>query len=282
MAGLVSGAYGAVMSDGARMSDFEAVLERLLTDLSFAAQLAADPARALAGYTLDEGESELLRSQVSTDADGAASAVETRTSESVSFSSLGEWAEFGSAAGVGAGQASQRLASSYEVPGDDIRRLAAELGEPRATSGMGDAPDPGAGAGAPMARKGMGDAPDLDGLPAVTGLGDAPRTGLGDAAAVGVAEPAEIPAPKGYRNKVDSDGDGRWDEATYRGRADGGVDILVDRNGDGRPEFIGHDRDRDWVVDSAAFDRDGDGVLEKRMYDDNGDGWLDRTVWQND
>ena len=49
------------------MSDFDAALERLLTDPSFAAQLAADPDRALAGYRLDAGESEVLRSQVDSD-----------------------------------------------------------------------------------------------------------------------------------------------------------------------------------------------------------------------
>jgi hypothetical protein len=88
----------------------------------------------------------------------------------------------------------------------------------------------------------------------------------------------ELPAPEGYRNKVDADGDGTWDRATYRGRADGGVDILVDLNADGHADFVGHDVDRDHVVDSADYDKDHDGVFEKRMYDDDGDGWLDRTV----
>ena len=68
------------------------------------------------------------------------------------------------------------------------------------------------------------------------------------------------------------------DRATYRGRRDGGVDILVDLNGDGRADFIGHDKDRDWTVDSADYDKDHDGVFEKRMYDDDGDGLLDRSV----
>ena len=50
------------------MTDFDAALERLLTDDGFKAALAADPARALAGYRLTPDEVELLSAQVSTDA----------------------------------------------------------------------------------------------------------------------------------------------------------------------------------------------------------------------
>lgn len=49
------------------MSDFDAVLERLLTDPAFAAALAADPAAALAGYRLDSDEVRLLHTQVGAD-----------------------------------------------------------------------------------------------------------------------------------------------------------------------------------------------------------------------
>ena len=66
--------------------------------------------------------------------------------------------------------------------------------------------------------------------------------------------------------------------ARYRGRADGGVDILVDLDGDGKTDFVGHDVDADRTVDSADYDKNHDGFFEKRMYDDDGDGWLDRSV----
>lgn len=245
--------------------DFEAALERLLTDPSFAAELAGDPDRALAGYRLDEGESGLLRSQVVPDTSSDTAGVEERTTKSSTFglmSSLGDWAEFGTAAGIAATRATDAL------------------GDPAAAQGLGAAPEAWGSGGMAEVRTGLGDAPerDLDGLPVVSGLGDAPQTGLGDAGGDGTAEPRELAPPKGYRNKVDADGDGTWDRATYRGRKDGGVDILVDLNRDGHADFIGHDVDKDRVVDSADYDKDHDGVFEKRMYDDDGDGWLDRTV----
>lgn len=270
------------------MSDFDAVLERLVTDPSFAADLAADPDRALAGYTLDAGEAELLRGQVAGDSGADAAAVETRTTKSSTFgllspfagtgaltemlgsrladggppapaAPLGPWSEFGTAAGTAAQQ------------------VAGAVGEPAAVQRMGPGPDEwGTGGGTAPARTGMGDAADLDGLPAVSGLGDAPRTGLGDVPQ-GAAEARQLAAPEGYRNRVDADGDGEWDRATYRGHRGGGAEILVDVNGDGRTDFIGYDVDADRTVDYADYDKNHDGVFEKRMYDDDGDGWLDRS-----
>ncbi len=237
------------------MSDFDAALERLLTDPAFVAELAGDPDRALAGYRLDDAESALLRSQVMTDASAAAATVEARTTKSSTF---GLFASIGDLAGAAAAGVS------------DV------VGDPCAKQGLGSAPAAwGSGGGMADARTGLGDAPG----PHRQGLGDAPRAGLGGPG--GTAEPRAIAPPEGYRNKVDADGDGTWDRATYRGRADGGVDILVDLNGDGRADFIGHDIDKDRVVDSADYDKDHDGVFEKRMYDDDGDGWLDRSVRQD-
>jgi hypothetical protein len=92
----------------------------------------------------------------------------------------------------------------------------------------------------------------------------------------GHAEP--LAPPPGYHNRVDADGDGHWDRATYRGGRDGGADILVDLDSDGRADFIGHDVDLDHKVDYADYDTDHDGAFDKRMYDDDNDGWLDRTV----
>ena len=255
---------------GGRMSDFDTVLERLLSDPSFASELSQDPDQALSGYRLGDDEKELLRSQVAADSHGVVAAVEDRMTKSSTFglfSSLGEWSEFGTAAGVATRQSAEALSHGG--------------------AGGSDAP----------IHTGLGDASgrDLDELPAVSRLGDRPSTGMGDAETMKLAahvqethgthqqaDIEEIKAPKGYANKVDADGDGDWDKATYVGREDGGVDILVDLNNDGNPDFVGRDLDADWTVDNADIDRNHDGVFDKTMYDDNGDGWLDRTVWHND
>ncbi|MEV6491646.1 hypothetical protein AB0M20_23985 [Actinoplanes sp. NPDC051633] len=256
------------------MSDFDTVLERLLTDSAFAGELSRDPESALSEYTLDDSEKDLLRSQVASDSHGVAAAVESRMTKSSTFGlfgSLGEWSEFGTAAGVGARQAAEAVSQG------------------------------GAGGSDVTLHTGLGDAPgrDLDEVTAVSRMGDRPSTGMGDAETMKLAshveeapakvqqaemqaEIEEIKPPKGYHNRVDADGDGDWDKATYVGREDGGVDILVDLNRDGRTDFVGRDLDADWTVDEADIDRNRDGVFDKTMYDDNGDGWLDRTVWQND
>ncbi|MFC7277418.1 hypothetical protein ACFQS1_25780 [Paractinoplanes rhizophilus] len=161
---------------------------------------------------------------------------------------LGVWSEFGTAAGM----TMRGLAAGADAPGEP--------------------------------HVGMGDRPDLDGLPpvsAVSGLGEAPPS-LGEAVReTGERLHAAAP-PKGYHNRVDADGDGHLDKATYRGDGHGGAEILVDLNGDGRADFIGHDTDLDNRVDFADYDKDHDGLFEKRMYDDSGDGYLDRTEWTND
>jgi hypothetical protein len=278
------------------MSDFDAVLERLLNEPSFASALAADPDATLSAYQLDAGEAELLRSQVSNDTGGGLAAVETRTNKSSTFGlfssfadightlseaptgdgpPLGPWSEFGSAAGVAA------------------QHAADAIGSHGASQGLGAAPDGwGSGGGdvpqewSPAAHSGLGAAPDhdggpdLDGLPPTTsaGLGDAPKSGLGESGRF-QGEAEHLAPPKGYHPRIDADGDGHWDKATFAGEKDGGVEIRVDLNHDGRADFVGHDTDGDRRVDYADYDKDHDGVFEKRMYDDNGDGWLDRTVW---
>jgi len=287
------------------MSDFDAVLERLLNEPSFASALAADPDTTLAGYQLDAGETELLRSQVSGDSGGGLAAVETRTNKSSTyglFSSfaeightlsdsstsdavLGPWSEFGSAAGIAA------------------EHTASAVGTHGAAQGLGDAPHAVGGGGSaghdqwsPSARSGFGTAPDqdsgpdLDGLPptsegpaaegpASEGLGDAPKSELGASSRLS-GEPQHIAPPKGYHPRIDADGDGHWDKATFFGTKGGhGVEIQVDLNDDGRADFVGHDAGGDGRVDYADYDKDHDGSFEKRIYDDNGDGWLDRTVW---
>jgi len=106
------------------VSDFDSVLERLLSDPGFKAALAADPARALAGYRLSADEVELLGAQVSTETGGNRQ-VEERTSKASLFGLLG------SVAGAGLGHA--------------------------ATSGVGHAGSVGhAGIGTPMQPHGIG------------------------------------------------------------------------------------------------------------------------------
>jgi len=252
------------------MGDFDAVLERVLIEPSFAAALAADPSAALAGYRLNADEAALLRSQVSADA-GGQSGVEQRATKSSTFGLLAPLAAVAESFAV---QGFGTAPTSPPPPGGGAG--SSQMG---ASSGLGSRSDLGSaitGLGGPAATTGLGDAPPA----AVTGLGAAPRSGLGAAGTVytSTAQAEQIAPPKGYHNRVDADGDGTWDRGTYRGRAGGGVEILVDVNGDGRADFIGHDVDADRTVDSADYDKDGDGFFEKRMFDDNGDGWLDRTV----
>jgi hypothetical protein len=269
------------------MSDFDAVLERLLSEPSFAAALAADPDTALSGYRLDASEVELLRSQASPDSGGGLAAVETRTNKSSTFGLFSAFVGIGhalsaestrdavlgpgSAAGSAAGAAAQHVTDGVGAHG--------------AVQGFGDAPGAGgSGGGAayqpwpPSEHSGFGSAPDSDGgaagdqlPPASSGFGDAPRSGFGEA--------EYIAPPKGYHPRIDANGDGHWDKATFIGTKGHGVEILVDVNHDGHVDFVGHDTNSDGLVDYADYDKDENGVFEKRMYDDNGDGWLDRTVW---
>ncbi|ROO50673.1 hypothetical protein EDC02_5524 [Micromonospora sp. Llam0] len=234
------------------MSDFDTVLERLLTDPGFAAGLAADPTTALAGYQLTAEEQELLRTQMGGAATGSTTAVETRANQSSAFGLLspltgmmGGFGDIGAAAGV----------------------VDEALGSAGAQSGFGPAGS-GGGHGSAGADSGFGAPPEAAGQPVpdrAAGFGAAPQ-------------PVEPAVPEDYRTRVDVDGDGEWDRHIVRGRADGGVDILVDQDGDGRADFVGRDDDADGLVDSAAYDTDGDGFFERTHYDDDGDGWLDRSV----
>jgi hypothetical protein len=264
------------------MSDFDDVLERLLNEPAFAAALAEDPDLALAGYRLDAGEAALLRSQVVGDTAADVAKVETRTSKSSTFGLLAPFAALGGVVdefgqhlaepGGGAGAAGVREAFGNA---------------PSAHQGIGNAPVHQGFGDAPV-RQGFGDAPVRQGLgdaPVRQGLGVAPQQGFGGAPHQGLGEPSrghaeaeQLAPPPGYANRVDADGDGHWDRATYRGGRDGGAEILVDLDHDGRADFIGHDVDLDNKVDYADYDTDSDGVFDKRMYDDDNDGWLDRTA----
>jgi hypothetical protein len=236
------------------MTDFDEVLERLLSDPSFQSQLASDPDAALRSYSLNPDERDLLQAQLVT-GPGGQHLVESRTTKSGVVGLLGPVA---AAFGVAAGGASAG---------------AQTLGGAGADQAFGAAP--GAGSLGPAPLAGGGEA-----------LGDAPDT----SDAIGLREPADVmgsagepttvgnaPEATNYHTRVDVDGDGSWDRHTAYERADGGVDIHADADGDGVTDFVGHDYDRDGLVDEAEFDNDHDGVMETRMYDDTGDGWMDRS-----
>jgi hypothetical protein len=244
------------------MSDFDTVLERLLAEPPFARALAADPAAALSGYRLTAEEIDLLSSQVSADA-GGQHGVETRANKSSVFGLLSPLAGLGGGLAGGGGG---------EAIGSAVAGGAAAAGDVVGTGGSGPI-------GASLhdalgeGKTGFG---GIDGFGA-GGSGLVPGTGH---AGFGAAQPADgyLPPPEDYHARVDVDGDGDWDQHILVGRRDGGVDILVDTDHDGRADFVGHDGDADGLVDSADYDKDHDGVFEKTMYDDDGDGWLDRTV----
>jgi hypothetical protein len=101
------------------MTDFDVVLERLLTDPGFPAALAADPARALTGYRLSVDELELLRSQVSF-GDLGDRAVEPRTSKAGLFGLLAPLH------GGGTGP----VGSARELPGSEVHLAPAEAAIP--------------------------------------------------------------------------------------------------------------------------------------------------------
>src|SRR3954454_13663666 len=159
------------------MSDFDAVLERLLTDPSFASALAADPDVALAGYRLDDGETALLRSQVAGDTAADVAKVETRTNKSSTFGLLAPFAALG---GV-VDSFGHQLADPGPAGGFGSARI-----DP---GGLGAAPAGawGAGGGAAAAHGVLGDAPAAarsvlgDAPAAHSGLGPAEHDGLGEA-----------------------------------------------------------------------------------------------------
>ena len=243
------------------MSDFDEVLELLLTDPGFAARLGSDPAGTLAGYQLSADEVAVLSSQVSQDRGGQRQ-VEQRVSKSSLFGLL-------SSLPTGIGQPGE--AGIGRPVGD------AGFGQP-AAQGFGQAgiecPEPPA----------VEDCAPGGTVTAGLGVADPAGVGVADPAGVGVAPaqpgfgPRPLGVPADYHTRVDVDGDGHWDQHRYQGRADGGVDIVVDADQDGRAEFVGTDLDRDGLIDRAAVDSDHDGRLDTVRVDDDGDGWLDRTL----
>ncbi len=211
------------------MSDFDDVLERLLSDPAFQTALRRDPEAALAGYQLAPDERQVLDAQLDLGA-GEERTVEMRISKSGVFGMVGPVVS-----GLG-------LMGTPEAPG---------------TATFGPRRDEGTFGSAPVTQTFGTVEPQ-----AVFGTVEADASGAGQPAV-------------DYHTSVDADGDGSWDAYQAVERGDGGVDIRVDRDGDGTVDFVGHDFDRDGLVDTADVDRDGDGALDTRLYDDDGDGWMD-------
>lgn len=258
------------------MTDFDTALERLVTDPGFRAELATDPGRALAGYELTADELGVLRSQVDTATGAGRRLVEQRTSKASLFGLLTPMGGIGLGDlvhGHGGGdpadfagmRSMERGSSGLDSVTQPVESGASFTGQASSGASFTDSvPHPELGAAHPGA--------ELDGA-AVGGY--APRhDGVAEDAAQGVTRHADL-APANYHTRVDADGDGRWDNFTAVDRGNQGVDLVVDRDHDGRAEFIGHDLDRDGLIDEASTDTDHDGVLDARWVDTNGDGWLD-------
>ncbi len=225
------------------MSDFDDVLERLITDPTFQARLAADPRSALAGYTLDDAERELLGAQLVA-GDGGGHGVETRTNKSGVVGLIGPaLSAFGLAGGHEAVQTFGQ-APNQSGPGGQ-----------GAVDAFGSAPQGGGHQGG-LPQQGpvqtFGSAPQQG--PTQT-FGSAPQQGPTQtfgSAPTGSASGGDAAVPAaGYHTHVDADGDGHWDAYQAYERPDGGVDIEVDTNHDGKVDFIGHDYNRDGLVDAA-------------------------------
>lgn len=238
------------------MSDFDDVLERLVIEPDFRAALTTDPVTALSGYRLSPDELDLLATQLTSD-DGGAGGVEERISKA---SLAGLFAPlmslFGNVGGAG-GHATAQFFPAGNTGEQGLADVPADQGlsETGVEQGLSDVHP---------AEQGLADVHADQGLSAVA-HGSQPLGHLdnGDH------------TPVGYHPHIDADGNGHWDSYTAVQHSDGSVDIYVDRNHDGKIDFVGHDRNADGRVESADYDEDFNGTYETRMRDVNGDGWLD-------
>ncbi|GAA2515737.1 hypothetical protein [Pilimelia columellifera] len=212
------------------MSDFDSVLERLVTDPGFAAALAANPTAALSGYQLDDAEAALLRSQAGGPV-GAPSAVEQRTSQSSVFGLLSGavWPEGAAPAAAAGGGGSTGFGPASSGGG---------------TAGFGPAPSGGGVAG-------FGPAPSGGGAPA--GIPDDYRTRV-DADGDGRWDAHRVVAAgHGVDLVVDADAEGI---AEFVGH---------DRDADGRIDAASYDHDGDGRAERTMVDDDGDGWLDRAV-----------------
>jgi hypothetical protein len=271
------------------MSDFDAVLERLVTEPAFKAALAADPDAVLHGYRLSADEVDLLRSQVSADP-GANRGVEERTSKASMAGFLAPLAALSFGSDVPTMLARGVAPAPHEHFGPNVTSGFSPVGEQGAVYGGGASAElaaPGGHAGELAGAGGTGpaEAPFAGGPtvetptvpPPVEASGHTGGTIYGGGERAGVAGPGgpgDGPAT-GYHSHVDADGDGRWDSYVAVRHGDGSVDVYEDRNRDGRIDFVGHDANGDGILNSAEYDNNFDGKADAYMTDTNGDGWMD-------
>jgi len=229
------------------MSDFDEVLERLVTDPVFRVALEADPEAALRGYRLDDEERGLLRAQVDL-GDSSDRSVEDRVSKSGLFGMVGPVI---SALGFLSPPEGTEAPPLRQIPDDS------HFGPQQPAEAVG------------VLETGP--------VTAVTSASGTLETAGPGTLEVGHGPSAGTPA-KDYHTRVDADGDGQWDPHQAVERGDGGVDILVDRDRDGVVDWVAHDYDRDGLIEDVDVDMDHDGLLDTRFVDDTGDGWLDRRA----
>lgn len=215
------------------MSDFDEVLERLVTDPAFQAALRADPEAALRGYRLDPQERALLESQLDTGA-GVDHAVEERVSKSGVFGLVGPVV-----AGFGLGappEGSSGFGAIRDEPSGVATFGRTDL-EGRVSFGTMDNPS------------GPGYGPSTPGVPAVgyeTWV-DADGDGYGD------------------RYRAVERGDGGVDLYVDQ-NGDGVADFIGhDYNRDGLVDTADYDTDGDGVVDTRLVDVNGDGWLDREV-----------------
>lgn len=213
------------------MSDFDDVLERLVTDPAFQAALRADPEAALRGYRLEPEERALLAAQLDS-GPGADHSVEDRISKSGIFGLVGPVV---SGFGLGAGGSTGTSAAfSAGVARDDPARVEVSLGEaePQAQAVLGVAPSP--------------PPPGSTAVDYHTWV-DADGDGRGD------QYRAVERAGGGVDIHVDQDGDGAIDF------------IGHDYNRDGLVDNADYDTDRDGTFDRRLVDVDGDGWMDQSL-----------------
>lgn len=209
------------------MSDFDEVLERLVTDPAFQAALRADPEAALRDYRLDPQERAVLESQLDLGT-GADHAVEERISKSGVFGMVGPVV-----AGLGLGAPPEGTPVLGTVARD----------EPGGVASFGHAGPDGTGVlgtvGAPP-------------VPGSTAAGydtwiDADGDGYGD------AYRAVERGAGGVDIYVDQDGDRRVDFVGH------------DYDRDGLVDDADYDTDGDGVFDTRLVDDNGDGWLDRQV-----------------
>jgi hypothetical protein len=211
------------------MSDFDEVLERLVTDPAFQAALRADPEAALRGYRLDAEERALLRSQLDLGA-GADHAVEERVSKSGVFGLVGP------------------VVSSFGLGASETSALGVARSEPAGVASFGVVDADGQAVFGTRAS-GAGGGSLGAGSPAVgyeTWV-DADGDGRGD------RYQAVERGDGGVEIYVDQDGDGVADFVGY------------DDNRDGLVERADYDTDGDGVFDTRLVDDNGDGWLDREV-----------------